>query len=248
MKEVALRAWVGSRFGNRGSLFFACRARFRAAFLASVDFDDLHFFNPYADIEQWGGRLPHWQQKGAVYFVTFRLADAVPAELRDRWEGEREAWLRWHPEPWTAAIEREYHERFSGAIERWLDAGHGECVLRRPECAALVAEALRHFDGDRVALLTFAVMPNHVHVLFVLNAAHTLAKLIYSWKRYTANGINALLGRSGTLWQKDYFDRLVRDARHLANCVRYVRRNPVKARLREGEFVLWESDFAKTIE
>jgi REP-associated tyrosine transposase len=104
---------------------------------------DFQFFNPYDDIRFTANRLPHWQQKGAVYFVRFRLTDAVPRHLPEQWESDREAWLRFHPPLWDAEIEREYHERFSRAIERWLDAGHGSCVLRRHECAAVVAEALR---------------------------------------------------------------------------------------------------------
>ena len=89
-------------------------------------------------------------RKVRFYFVTFRLADAVPHNLRTEWESERDAWLRVHPKPWSAEVEREYHNRFSGAIESWLDAGHGSCVLRRPRCAAVIEEALHHFDGDRV--------------------------------------------------------------------------------------------------
>jgi virulence-associated protein VapD len=50
---------------------------------------DLRFFNPYADIRQTKNRLPHWQQQGAVYFITFRLADAIPRELREEWEEQR---------------------------------------------------------------------------------------------------------------------------------------------------------------
>ena len=65
---------------------------------------ELRFFNPYAEIRHTGSRLPHWQQQGAVYFVTFRLADSIPSRLRDQWQNEREAWLKVHPEPWT--IER----------------------------------------------------------------------------------------------------------------------------------------------
>ena len=103
--------------------------------LRSLETPEFQFFNPYDDIRFTANRLPHWQQKGAVYFVTFRLADAVPQQLRKQWESDREAWLRFHPQPWDAETEREYHERFSGAIERWLDAGHGSCVLRHPDCA-----------------------------------------------------------------------------------------------------------------
>lgn len=129
--------------------------------------DTLRFFNPYAEIRHTENNLPHWQQHGAVYFITFRLADAIPAHLRNQWENERAIWLRLHPEPWSIEVETEYHKRFSGAIEHWLDAGHGSCLLRRSECAKTVAETLRHFDGERLALITSVVMPNHVHAVFV---------------------------------------------------------------------------------
>ena len=209
--------------------------------------DELLFFNPYADIRHTANRLPHWQQDGAVYFITFRLADAVPIRLRTQWENERDMWLRIHPEPWSVEVEFEYHQRFSVQVERWLDAGHGACLLRRRECAQIVAETLRHFEGERLVLISAIIMPNHVHALFVQNSEWPLEKLIQSWKRFTAREINNLVGRSGNLWQRDYFDRLVRDEKHFANCVRYIRRNPEKAHLREGQYVLYESDVARRV-
>lgn len=87
--------------------------------------DTPRFFNPYEEIRFTENLLPHWQQNGATYFVTFRLADSVPTHLRTQWKEERAAWLRFHPEPWNLETESEYHKRFSGAIEHWLDAGHG---------------------------------------------------------------------------------------------------------------------------
>jgi putative transposase len=104
--------------------------------------NELRFFNPYADIQHSENLLPHWQQAGAVYFTTFRLADAIPAKLRNQWRDEREIWLQLHPQPWTAEIEQEYHKRFSAAIERWLDAGYGACILRRADCATIVDQTL----------------------------------------------------------------------------------------------------------
>lgn len=91
-------------------------------------------------------------------------------------------------------------------------------------------------------------MPNHVHAVFVLNPAWSLEKIILSWKGFTARKINPLVGRKGHFWQHDYIDRLVRDAKHLANCVRCIRRNPQKGHLCKGEAVLYESEFARRIE
>jgi REP element-mobilizing transposase RayT len=209
---------------------------------------ELRFFNPYGDIRHTENRLPHWQQKGAVYFVTFRLADAIPSTLRADWERERETWLEFHPQPWCEKTEREYHERFSGQIERWLDAGYGSCALRRHGCARIIDEALLHFDNDRLGLVSSVVMPNHVHVLFVQNPEHPLEELVRSWKSYTTQQVNSLLARSGTLWQRDYFDRLIRDQQHFENCVRYIRRNPQKARLNCDDYLMYESEIARQID
>jgi putative transposase len=210
--------------------------------------DSLRFFNPYEEIRFTENLLPHWQQKGATYFITFRLGDSIPTHLRTQWEEERATWLRFHPEPWDPDTEQEYHKRFTGAIERWLDAGHGSCVLWQNDCARIVDDALRHFDGDRLALVSSVVMPNHVHALLIQNPIHPLEALLQSWKTFTSRSINRLHGRSGTLWQRSYFDRLVRDEQHFGNCVRYIRRNPEKAHLVAGEYILYESDLAKQIE
>jgi type I restriction enzyme R subunit len=132
-------------------------------------------------------------------------------------------------------------------MDQWLDQGHDSCVLRTPAHAEVVAGALHHFESERVALISFVVMPNHVHVLFTLNPEWKLEEMIHSWKRHSANEINRQRGETGPLWMKDYFDRLIRDPAHLNNCVRYIRNNPTKARLRVGEYLLYESPFAQSI-
>ena len=111
----------------------------------------------------------------------------------------------------------------------------------------IVAQTLRYFEGVRITMISFVVMPNHVHALFVQNPEWSLEKLMLSWKRFSAREVNKMVERSGGLWQRDYFDRLVRDETHFANCVRYIRRNPEKARLSAGQYVLWESDIARGV-
>jgi hypothetical protein len=58
-----------------------------------------------------------------------------------------------------------------------------------------------------------------------------MSRCIQSWKGLSSNGINKLLGRSGRLWQPDYFDRFIRDADHLDRALLYIEHNPVKAGL-----------------
>ena len=196
-------------------------------------------------IQVWGNKLPHWQQVGVCCFITIRLADSIPAELWRAFKLERETWIEDHPEPWDEATEMEYHRTFSAQVERWLDECMGSCVLRRRDLADVVLTALRHFEGERTNLHAAVVMPNHVHALVSFLPGHGLAELMKSWKGYTAREINKRTGKTGeAFWQERYYDRLIRDWAHFTNVVRYIRRNPEKARLRESEFLLWEGEWA----
>ena len=200
----------------------------------------MKFLNPYAEIKMHENHLPHWQQGDALEFVTWRLVDSIPQAKLSEWMELRDTWMKHHPKPWDETAEQEYHKRFSRKLDEWLDEGYGACVLKDPENAAIVANALRHFDGDRYELDSFVVMPNHVHVLFRPAPDRPLEKVVQSWKGFIAREINRRLGAKGTLWQEDYWDRLIRNERHLFKCREYIRKNPEKAKLRENEYALFE--------
>lgn len=199
-----------------------------------------NFFNPFAEIIHHENRLPHWQQPGATYFLTFRLADSIPKALMDRWLTDREVWLNAQPKPWTVEQTAEFERRFSGQIEKHLDALHGDCTLGRPAVATLAAEVLQTFDGERYRHHAWVIMPNHVHLLFTLHPERTLEDEVKAWKGVSARRIHARLSRSGDFWQRDYFDRIIRDTDHFWRCARYIHSNPVKCHLQDGEFALYE--------
>ena len=182
--------------------------------------------------------LPHWRQDGATYFVTFRLADAVPANLQREWREELETWLKFHPEPWDTKTKHEYQRRFRDERERWLDRGHGECLLREPRARELIERALHHFDGERYRLDAWVIMPNHVHAIVQPCPGQELSDILHSWKSFTAKQVNDALGFNGTLWQDENFDRIVRDFEELERMRTYLRNNPGQAGLKEGEFSL----------
>jgi REP element-mobilizing transposase RayT len=207
----------------------------------------LKFFNPLEEITITGQNLPHWEQAGAAYFLTFRLADALPATLLRTWQHERTQWMLLHPEPWDEATRSEYHKTFPARIDRWLDEGHGSCLLRDTPCRDAIENVLQHDDGQSCFHHAWVIMPNHVHVLFSLKAPTSLPILVGAWKSISARRLTKFRQKRGAVWQRDYFDRLIRDATHFANCVRYIRRNPRKAGLRAGEYSLWESALARSI-
>jgi putative transposase len=184
------------------------------------------------------GYLPHFDFPGLVQFVTFRLADSLPASQRGEWEH-------------LLALEDLREKRTK--LEEYLDRGVGECWLRDPRIAKLCEEAMLFFHNERYELLAWCVMPNHVHVL--VHVWQTpLGKLLQSWKRRIATqaqvylaerrsptrrvpaDINASARRAAlqTLrWEREYWDTFMRDDAQERKAIRYIETNPVKARLCE---------------
>jgi type I restriction enzyme R subunit/putative DNA methylase len=181
--------------------------------------------------------LPHLKREGGTYFVTFRLDGTLPAELIQRLKREREAIIKQAlaaKRPLTRQERKELFRWYSTRVDAYLDAGHGECFLKQPEIAELVAGAVRYFDGQRYQLRSWVVMPNHIHVVVLPKSPETLSKVLHSWKSYTSSEVNKVLGRVGnSLWQTESYDHLIRDDADLARCCEYTTMNPVSARLCE---------------
>lgn len=190
-------------------------------------------------IQRHGDALPHWQQNAVAYAITWRLADSIPAEQLEELKRERDVWLISHPRPWDDAAEAEYLQRFSQPLDEWLDAGMGGCVLRNPACQDAIAQVLMHDHGVTYDLACFAIMPNHVHVLCCLRPGTDLGHLMQQWKGISAKRINEVLGQSGPVWQRDYFDRIIRSPEHFSNAYSYTVRNPLAARLTSGDALVW---------
>ena len=88
----------------------------------------------------------------------------------------------------------EFRDRFFLKVETCLDRGMGDCVLRNKDVAGMVSEAMHHFDGERYRLAAYAIMPNHVHVLFRPLEQHLMFNIVKGWKGFTAREINRFWG------------------------------------------------------
>lgn len=157
-------------------------------------------------------KLPHFDAAELTQAVTFRLADSLPAAIVEARRGE-------------GAVA--YRRR----IEAALDAGRGSCLLRDPQNAAIVEAALRHGDGRHYELHAYTVMPNHVHALITQREGAPLADIVHRWKSWSAKEINRRTRRTGQLWQRDYYDRYMRDDAHFDAALYYIEQNPVAAGL-----------------
>ena len=135
-------------------------------------------------------------------------------------------------------VSTEFKKMRDRSWHSYLDKGQGECLLRNPALAAIVAESIDKFDGERYDLDSYVVMPNHVHVLLMCRVGWTLRRVAQTWLSFTSRRINKVTNRSGHFWQSEPFDHLVRSERQFLYLRKYIQDNPVRARLREGEFLL----------
>ena len=76
----------------------------------------------------------------------------------------------------------------------------------------------------------YCLMPNHVHLVVVPRTAQALARAIGEAHRRYTRRVNFREGWRGHLWQERFFS-CVLDGPHALAAVRYVERNPVRARL-----------------
>jgi len=93
---------------------------------------------------------------------------------------------------------------------------------------ARVLRALLDGNASRrgCALIAYAIMPDHLHVIAcVALPGGDALQFFTDFKRGAANA--ALHAGLGEIWQRGFWDRHTRNTRDLTRCVQYVMNNPV---------------------
>lgn len=86
-----------------------------------------------------------------------------------------------------------------------------------------------------VRLQAFVVMPNHVHGLLILTdegydpprlTRPDLSTIIGGFKSFAAREVNQVRGTAGPVWQRGFYDHIVRTEESLATIAAYIANNP----------------------
>lgn len=97
--------------------------------------------------------------------------------------------------------------------------------------AGRIAEAswLSSAAHDGVECDEFIVMPNHLHGILALNGKTlALGELVRAFKARTTHAITGSHKTGSTrLWQRNYYERIIRDDAELADTRRYIKLNPL---------------------
>jgi len=107
-----------------------------------------------------------------------------------------------------------------------------------PRIAQLIEDALGFGrNKNEIVLFCYCVMPDHLHILLSLNDTYPkrLQEWVSAFKRFTSKKTFELFGIK-PLWQKNFYDHIVRKEESLNNIAEYIVNNPV----RKGIVEEWE--------
>ncbi|WP_148071695.1 transposase [Bythopirellula goksoeyrii] len=195
--------------------------------------------HPALPVRVYTRNLPHWRQEGATYFVTFNLADALPTAKRNELAAMRREWEARNPPPRDEAAWNDYARTVFRKVEKWMDAGYGECWLAQPEYAVEFRRTILNFHGERYELGCFVIMANHCHMVIRPFASYELEDEVGSMKRLSAKFVNKRHKTTGSLWQAEFYDRIIRDTEHLYRVVQYIGANPQRAGIARSAWHRW---------
>ncbi len=115
-----------------------------------------------------------------------------------------------------------------------IQRGHrSEVVFFKKEDRQTYLKILANFARKYgVKIWSYCLMTNHIHLVAIPSTSDSLAKLMRQVHKNYTMVINIRNNWKGTLWQGRYLSYPM-DERYLYKCVRYIERNPVRAKIVE---------------
>ncbi len=191
-----------------------------------------------AEPKYYRRNLPHYFLPEACYFITYRLAGSLPEVKRRELEEEYEQRLtkvknqKLPKSDYKNKTTQEWKKYFDKIDKLLHQYSKSPKYLQENKIAEITANSLQYYDGEEYDLISYCIMPNHVHCVLKLSEnSRRLDKVLQSIKRFSATESNKLLQKKGQFWQHESYDYIIRNERELENIVNYILYNPVKAGL-----------------
>lgn len=196
------------------------------------------FLNKHEPIYETAGNLPHWTQYGKITFVTFRLVDSLPQDVIDNikteYESIKQRLLKEGCQKELELLKAKRHNQ----LEKYLDKGYGSCLLKTKQYRDIIIQTLEHDNNIMYELHSYVIMPNHIHLLVEPIGQATIQQITQTIKSVSAHKINNYTNLTGSIWQKEYFDRIIRNEDHYNRVINYIRQNP--SHCSPSEYTHWE--------
>ena len=103
------------------------------------------------------------------------------------------------------------------------------CFFTEQDYTVYLDKLKEYSKKNKVAVHSFVLMTNHVHLLLTPEEPGGVSRLLQSLGRYYVRYINQTYKRTGTLWEGRYKSTLVDCENHFLTVSRYIELNPVRA-------------------
>ena len=112
----------------------------------------------------------------------------------------------------------------------FVTARTAEGVLTSEE-QVIVLEHIKDGHDRFYTLVAAVVMPDHLHIIFLADLAYDLPAIMTGIKGVSARKINLKRCTTGSIWQDESFDRIIRNEQEFYGKLQYMLNNPLKAGL-----------------
>jgi len=103
---------------------------------------------------------------------------------------------------------------------------HPKQVGLKADEKTLIVNCMKFFNQNRYDLYAYVVMDDHCHVIVQPFTGYPLEKITHSWLSFSAHELQRHFGRTGSVWQREPYDRIIRSERDLEEKTRYIFENP----------------------
>jgi len=122
-------------------------------------------------------------------------------------------------------------------------------LLRNPRFAKLLLQLYAQFrDRGDFLLHAYVVMPEHYHVLLSLEKANSISSVVRKVHSLFSREYRKATGFRGRIWQRRFYDHVIRNDEDWLTKMQYIHDNPVRASLVENiedyrfsSFLFWET-------
>ena len=105
----------------------------------------------------------------------------------------------------------------------------GEFIFYKKEYKDKYISLLNQKLENGIQLISYCVMDNHAHILMYMEDIKILEKFMKKLNTAYAIFYNSKEERKGYVFATRYYSQIIKNERHLLQCIHYIHKNPVNA-------------------
>lgn len=109
-----------------------------------------------------------------------------------------------------------------------------EYIFKNDRYIKMYLNSLKKYKKDvEIEIIAYCIMSNHAHLILYTEKIDEMSKFMKKLNTQYAKYYNYMEERVGYVFRDRYLSEAIKDEKYLINCINYVHRNPVKAKIVE---------------